>query len=130
MKIFITLIFSSLLFFSCKKSSDEILAERAEADRKGQLLIQAASNRDFELLKLLVAEGADFNAKDKDNNGDTALMSASFKGHLEVVKLLIEEGADINAKALSLVKTEEMKALLIKPFLSGCLAMLNQAFVS
>ena len=34
----------------------------------------------------------------KNNDGETALMWASYNGHLEVVKLLVTLGADVNAK--------------------------------
>ena len=61
----------------------------------------------------------------RENNGGTALMAASVKGHQEIVKLLLANGADVNAKAntgdtvLSLVskfgdkEVKEIKELLI-----------------
>jgi hypothetical protein len=39
----------------------------------------------------------DVNTKDEED-GDTALIMASYKGHLEIVKYLVEIGADVNAK--------------------------------
>src|SRR4030042_5134288 len=46
------------------------------------------------IVKLLLQNGADVNAKDKD--GQTALMAASLMGHAEVVTLLVNKGADVN----------------------------------
>lgn len=49
------------------------------------------------LVVLLIAAGADVNAKDARNNL-TSLMMATVFGHMEVAKLLIAAGADVNAK--------------------------------
>ena len=60
--------------------------------------------------RLLIDAGADANAK--DNDSDTALMSAARNGHTECARLLIDAGADANAKdedgetALSLAMKE------------------------
>ncbi|MDP6417480.1 MAG: ankyrin repeat domain-containing protein, partial [Gammaproteobacteria bacterium] len=45
--------------------------------------------------ELLIAEGADVNAK--TNDGRTSLHNAAWKGHVEIAKLLIAKGADVNA---------------------------------
>ncbi len=50
-----------------------------------------------ELTKLLIAKGADVNAK--AITGETALMAASMRGYLDIVKLLIKNGAKVNAKS-------------------------------
>ena len=47
--------------------------------------------------KVLIAAGADLNAKDKD--GNTPLRWAALHDHGDVAKMLIDAGADINAKA-------------------------------
>ena len=47
----------------------------------------------LEIAQLLVEEGANVNAA-KTDDGTTALMWASFKGHLEIVRLLLTSGAD------------------------------------
>ena len=49
------------------------------------------------ILKLLIAKGANVNAKD-DEFGSTPLHSAVLNTHKEIVELLIAKGADVNAK--------------------------------
>ena len=50
----------------------------------------------LEAMKVLIAAGADVNAKDK--YGITTLMHVAENGLLDEVKLLIDAGADVNAK--------------------------------
>jgi len=57
-------------------------------------LIPAAAGGHYDVVKLLLKEGADVNAKDKD--GITALMEASIKGHTKVIDLLVKEGATVD----------------------------------
>ncbi len=47
-------------------------------------------------MKLLVAKGADINAK--DYNGTTPLHEAAWSGHKDVVELLVDNGANVSAK--------------------------------
>ena len=49
-----------------------------------------------EIVELVIAEGADVNAK--RNTGVTPLHHAAWNGHKEVAELLIDKGADVNAK--------------------------------
>ena len=58
-------------------------------------LSNAVSSGNLKIMKLLIANGADVNAVDKD--GKTALMMASEFGYIEVAESLIEGGADVNA---------------------------------
>ncbi len=60
-------------------------------------LIKASFSGDMLEVELLLAKGADVNAKRVD--GITALMGASLEGHKEVVRLLLVKGADVNVKA-------------------------------
>ena len=60
----------------------------------GEDLISAAADGKTDVVKALIAQGADLN---KANSGGwTPINSAVGKGHAEVVKLLIAAGADVN----------------------------------
>ena len=56
----------------------------------------AASCGHKEIAELLIANGADVNAKTDDE--ETPLNLAAFEGHKEIAELLIANGADVNAK--------------------------------
>ncbi|MHB9147046.1 MAG: ankyrin repeat domain-containing protein [Candidatus Amoebophilus sp.] len=60
------------------------------------LLLDAAKNGDIELVKYLIGQGAEVNAK--DNNGRTVLLIAAFNGRLATVKWLLENGASLEEK--------------------------------
>jgi ankyrin repeat protein len=57
-------------------------------------LYLAAENGRKQVAELLIAKGADVNAK----NGFTPLHRAAYQGHKEIAELLIANGADVNAK--------------------------------
>jgi ankyrin repeat protein len=59
-------------------------------------LICAAWYGHADICKILIAKGADLEAK--DNEGNTALMRAAENLHHSAVKCLISHGADVNAK--------------------------------
>jgi hypothetical protein len=61
----------------------------------GTPLHLAALYRHKKIVELLIAEGADVDAKSK---GRTPLFFAATHGHKEIVELLIAEGADVDAK--------------------------------
>ena len=71
-----------------------------------------------EIVELLLASGADVNAKDE--MGETPLHLAAQFGRKEIAELLIAEGADVNAKGdfgrtpLDTVEDKEMADLLRK----------------
>ena len=57
-----------------------------------QLLLKACNKGYLEIVKCLLAAGAD---KDKaDNDGSTPLIEAASGGHVEIVQLLLSAGAD------------------------------------
>ena len=56
----------------------------------------AANNGHTAAVSLLLMEGADIEAKQKEV--DTALHRAALNGHTATVSLLLKEGADIEAK--------------------------------
>jgi ankyrin repeat protein len=60
------------------------------------LLHDVARNNNKEGAELLIAKGADINAK--DNDGETPLHNAINSNSMEVVELLIVNGADLDAK--------------------------------
>ena len=63
--------------------------------RQNYRLLEAAENGDLELVKALLKDGADINAK--DGSGWTPIMRAIAANHDRMVALLIEKGADVNA---------------------------------
>jgi ankyrin repeat protein len=67
----------------------------AKDDDGGTPMYWAAVNGRKEIVELLIAKGADVNAKSKRG---TPLHFAAKGGHREVAKLLIAKGADVNAK--------------------------------
>ncbi|RLN51169.1 hypothetical protein BBP00_00009937 [Phytophthora kernoviae] len=58
-------------------------------------LIVAAQRGHFNIVTLLVENGAEVNAK--THNGRTALLLAAEEGNLEIVRLLLDSDADVNA---------------------------------
>jgi ankyrin repeat protein len=61
----------------------------------GNPLFLAASEGKLEIVRYLLDEGADVNAR--ANSGGTPLAEAAYYGHVDVIKELLLRGADINA---------------------------------
>ena len=59
-------------------------------------LICAACVEEYEIVELLLDEGANVDGRDRQNGG-TALIWASKEGNLPIVTLLVESGANVNA---------------------------------
>jgi len=78
----------------------ELIAKRAQLDvsddfPSGTVFHYAAERGNTEMTELLIASGADLNAKNV--GGDTPLHSAVRAGHKDIAELLIANGADVNA---------------------------------
>lgn len=56
----------------------------------------AARSGHVDVVKLLLFQGANFNAKSKSFSGRTALQAAAASGHINVVKPLLDNAADVN----------------------------------
>ena len=85
-----------------RKTDRKLLSEEDEALLKGNIfgggipsgytaLHYAASNGKTEILKLLLSNGADVNAKNRDGN-ITPLFLANLEGHTEIIELLKKNG--------------------------------------
>jgi len=82
-----------------------LMIERAQQAKKNKSLFEAVKKADVEQVRLLIAEGADINAKwgdtsttEKENIADdTPLYYAVDSNNMDLVKLLVEAGADVNA---------------------------------
>jgi hypothetical protein len=77
-----------------KKVSDA--GVRPDAEDRSRALIDAVSKGNREKIELLIAQGADVNAR--DSSGNTPLMLAARSGHSEIVQFLIARGADVHMK--------------------------------
>lgn len=75
--------------------NSRIRAGEAEAWAEGGTpLHTAARGGHLEVIKFLIANGADVNARRKD--GESALSEAVFNGHIDAARFLIASGANIN----------------------------------
>jgi hypothetical protein len=71
-----------------------LLAAHADVNNRHSPLYAASQQGDIEVVKVLIASGADVNKTTP--NGASPLYIASHKGHLEIVKTLLAAGADVN----------------------------------
>ena len=67
-----------------------------QSDNRGNtpLIVQADYNNNKDVVKLLLSEGADINARNED--GDSALIYVIKDGNVELARFLIKKGADYN----------------------------------
>jgi uncharacterized protein len=75
---------------------------QAGAHSTDSILMTAARAGNAEVVRMLLARGADANARES-SLGETALMWAAAENHPEAVRVLIEHGADPNARSETLV---------------------------
>ena len=77
------------------------------------LILAGWSTNNFELVKLLVSNGADVNIA--NNNGDTPTIDAAYLGKIENLRFLLKNGADTSRKnkrgntALDVAKSKNNK---------------------
>ena len=79
-------------------SAQVLLAMRANVEDRGMKgdctpLMEAASAGHTDIVRLLIAHGADVNAQ--SSSGNTPLMYACAGGHEDVVRVLLEAGAHV-----------------------------------
>jgi ankyrin repeat protein len=83
------------------KRTQKLLGKGADPNERNSYgypaLSIAAGSGDTTIVKLLLAAGANVNARSVNLN-DTALASAAERGHPEIVRLLVQAGADVEAK--------------------------------
>ncbi|MBD3254170.1 MAG: hypothetical protein GF383_03715 [Candidatus Lokiarchaeota archaeon] len=78
-----------------KKIADEIPELQKDFD---EVLLLAARNKDFRMVKWAVNMGADVNARNED--GKSALIYAcDYKASIEIAQYLVKNGAEVNVKA-------------------------------
>jgi len=70
-----------------------LLDKGASKHALNEQLFEAIQTADFDMVKALLARGANANAS--HSHGDTALQRAARKGSLDMVKLLLDNGADL-----------------------------------
>ena len=68
----------------------------SEAD---DALVNAAVSGDIEVVKLLIANGANVNAKDV--YGDSSMHYVAHRGRKEIVELILANGAEVNTTTIS-----------------------------
>jgi ankyrin repeat protein len=80
----------------------DMLAALAETDpeivRRDAVLMAAVDHRRHELVRWLLGQGANANARTPDLSRQTALHNAAWNGDLAMVQLLVEHGADLRAR--------------------------------
>jgi len=67
-------------------------------------LHDAAESGNIDVVRTLVSQGANVNAKDKD--GRTPLYWAACNRNVEVIQFLVSQGANVNAIGVSILKLE------------------------
>ena len=90
-------------------------------------LFIASEDGYLETVKFLVEQGADVDHQ--NNNGDTALIEASWCGHLETVKFLVEQEADVNLQNNSGKTFFDYLKLDYKKEIEGILELLSGVYI-
>ena len=88
--------FQSTSSQSQKESTDSRGRKREMPQKVLHRWMTAANEGDIETIHSYIDQHYDVN--DKDRDGNTALLLATYQGFPEIVKLLLAKGADVNAK--------------------------------
>ncbi|MDI9408013.1 MAG: ankyrin repeat domain-containing protein [Candidatus Pacebacteria bacterium] len=78
-------------------NSGQVTTSQSDNPAGAPKLLEAAFNGNSDLVKSLLAAGADVNARNAE--GRTALMDAAYKGNVKMVKLLLAAGASVNLQS-------------------------------
>ena len=105
-----------------------LLAMRANVEDRGMKgdctpLMEAASAGHTDIVRLLIAHGADVNAQ--SSSGNTPLMYACAGGHEDVVRVLLEAGAHVEVSNIQF-KVKLATMLCIVRFLALANAQISQ----
>lgn len=80
----------------------DMLAALAESEpeivRRDAVLLAAVEHRRHELVRWLLGQGANANARRSNLSRQTALHNAAWNGDLDMVQLLVDHGADLHAR--------------------------------
>lgn len=80
----------------------DMLVALAESDpevaRRETVLMAAVDHQQLHVVRWLLGQGANANARNTDLSRQTALHNAAWNGDLDMVKLLVEHGADLHAR--------------------------------
>ena len=75
----------------------------------GSALIVATTRGHADIVQMLIAKGADVNARNKE--GATPLMGAIMGGRKDIVSLLLDRGADVNASTATTTQVHAITPL-------------------
>jgi ankyrin repeat protein len=81
-----------------KEALAELVARNPDIARSEAVMMAAVDFGHHELVRWLLSQGANVNAKAAWGSQGTALHSAAWNGDLEMVKLLVATGADVSAR--------------------------------
>ncbi|KAF8539188.1 ankyrin repeat-containing domain protein [Trichophaea hybrida] len=76
-----------------------VITARTYAHGRKTVLQRATATGNIELVRILLAKGADVNTPALYIKGRTALQAAAENGNIELVQILLASGADVNAPA-------------------------------
>lgn len=96
MKIAIYVVVVVLVLLVCSSCAPISQQKKDRESVKPKVFFRSVKKGNLSNVIRIIEKGADVDAQ--DNDGTTALMTASEYGHPEVPKLLIEAGAEVNEK--------------------------------